>query len=83
MSEDKQEGSGLPPEVDEILDIATRPDGIHSALWALGGIQLVLTSNTRTVIKEFSWPTANEDRAKVMEVIAKKWAVAQETEELI
>jgi hypothetical protein len=55
----------FPHEVHEILDLASVPDGIYSAKWVSGGIQLVETK-TKVVERSFYWSGANhiQDRMR-------------------
>lgn len=69
MSENN-ESVNFPPEVEEILDIASNEDGVHSAKWVPGGIQLVLTNDTRFIVKEHYWPEADQIAANILKNIA-------------
>ena len=69
MSENNEDFK-FPSEVEEILDLASNDDGLYSAKWVAGGIQLVLTKDTRVIIKEHYWPEADQIAANIIKNIS-------------
>jgi hypothetical protein len=69
MSENNEDFK-FPPEVEEILDLASNDDGLYSAKWVTGGIQLVLTNDTRVIVKEHYWPEADQIATNIIKNIS-------------